>query len=75
MNLHELPRYHLKVVRLPIPPPGRAIILRGELYGVRRGCRVTLNIAHETDLLAWRGDGNGADRLCDEGRRLARDEL
>lgn len=23
MNLHELPRYHLKVVRLPIPPPGR----------------------------------------------------
>src|SRR3954463_6881115 len=23
LNLHELPRYHLKVVRLPIPPPGR----------------------------------------------------
>jgi hypothetical protein len=22
LNLHELPRYHLKVVRLPIPPPG-----------------------------------------------------
>ncbi len=21
-NLHGLPRYHLKVVRLPIPPPG-----------------------------------------------------
>src|SRR3954451_2108678 len=25
LNLHELPRYHLKVVRLPIPPPGRGM--------------------------------------------------
>jgi hypothetical protein len=25
LNLHGLPRYHLKVVRLPIPPPGRGL--------------------------------------------------
>ena len=35
MNLHELPRYHLKVVRLPIPPPG----LVGSLYSPRTVCR------------------------------------
>src|SRR5205085_5068982 len=31
LNLHELPRYHLKVVRLPVPPPGR--VSRGIIRG------------------------------------------
>ncbi len=26
LNSHELPHYHLKVARLPIPPPGLRII-------------------------------------------------
>src|SRR3954454_11930620 len=38
LNLHELPRYHLKVVRLPIPPPGRVC---GELYAALATCRET----------------------------------
>jgi hypothetical protein len=31
LNLHALRRYHLKVVRLPIPPPGRSC---GRVYAV-----------------------------------------
>ncbi len=29
-NLHEFPRYHLKVVRLPIPPRPHAVLLKRE---------------------------------------------
>src|SRR3954465_4535513 len=41
LNLHALRRYHLKVVRLPIPPPGRVVALRsaGELYADDAMCR------------------------------------
>ncbi len=27
LNSHELPHYHLKVARLPIPPPGLIILI------------------------------------------------
>src|SRR2546421_12682324 len=54
LNLHASRRYHLKVVRLPVPPPGRGRFAAAKLYAAGQTCRGCEDWPDEND---WTGGG------------------